>query len=77
MDTVMINLLAKKARINEQIKKIKDTCKHPNHSLVNKADTGNYCPQDDEYWSVCECEDCGASWKQTQGINPEILTKYY
>jgi len=77
MNVAVSNLLERRKRIDNQIKKIRETCKHPDHTLINKGNTGNFCPGDDSYWSECECKDCGAQWHQTQGRDSVVTLKFY
>lgn len=41
-------------------------CEHPFASRTAKADTGNWCKQDDQYWYDCKCPDCGKVWQEDQ-----------
>jgi hypothetical protein len=52
--------------IELKIKKYQEKCKHENVIKVAKADTGNWCPVDDEYWYECRCPDCDKRWTEPQ-----------
>ena len=51
-----------------EIRKInlQNECEHPNVTKTAKADTGNFCPQDDSYWYEFRCPDCGKFWTEPQ-----------
>lgn len=61
----LYNLIAKH---QASICKIQANCKHPKETLVyeDKSDTGNWCPDDDSYWAVYECHECGKWWTDDQ-----------
>lgn len=59
-------LQAKIAVIDAQIREIQTLCPHPNVYKVPKADTGNWCRSDDEYWYQCECPECKKVWTEKQ-----------
>ena len=52
----------------EELTMLRDECPHPNAEAtkVAKGNTGNYCPQDDSYWYVLNCEFCGKHWTRPQ-----------
>lgn len=45
-----------------RLKEAQATCKHQNASKTHHANTGNWCPQDDSYWTTFNCPDCGKIW---------------
>lgn len=51
-----------------EIRKInmQNECEHPNVTKTAKADTGNWCPQDDSYWYEFRCPDCSKFWTENQ-----------
>lgn len=49
-----------------KLKDLQDACPHTDAVKVNKADTGNWCPQDDSYWKECSCPTCGKDWVEDQ-----------
>ena len=56
--------------INRKIKKWKkrleeaqNNCPHTNKTKEHWADTGNWCPSDDRYWTDFTCHDCGKRWR--------------
>jgi hypothetical protein len=44
------------------------SCKHPKEYVkkVAKANTGNWCPDDDHYWYECKCSLCESQWHEDQ-----------
>jgi len=42
----------------ERITALQESCPHEVVEGEYKADTGNYCPQDDSYWISAKCLDC-------------------
>lgn len=50
---------------------LKDTCTHPDATHVNKADTGNWCRDDDQYWTEHYCPDCKHHWSTEQNWKPK------
>ena len=38
------------------------TCLHPSPQKTHRANTGNYDPSSDCYWTDFACLDCGKSW---------------
>jgi hypothetical protein len=53
--------LQKKAdAIHEQRKELLDTCTHPQQFITkkHKSNTGNWCPDDDHYWTEFYCDLC-------------------
>jgi hypothetical protein len=41
-----------------------DKCKHPNVTKTHGANTGNYDPTSDYYWTDFKCLDCNRWWRQ-------------
>lgn len=62
----VLKLQAKIAVLNAQILEIQNDCIHVNVTKVPKADTGNWCRSDDEYWYDCKCADCFKFWREKQ-----------
>lgn len=50
--------------VRGKIDSIRRSCKHPNVKKTHKSSTGNYCPQDDVYWTEFKCPDCGSEWSE-------------
>lgn len=51
----------------ECIKRIQDTeCKHAGLTGKYRANTGNYCPEDDSYWVEFSCPTCDKHWTEEQ-----------
>lgn len=51
---------------NSRLQALKELCSHPNVTKTPKANTGNWCPDDDRYWYDCKCPDCGKFWMEDQ-----------
>ena len=45
-----------------RIRQFQTECLHPNVKKTHKADTGNYDPSNDRYWTEYECPDCDKRW---------------
>lgn len=63
-------IVAEVEKINRKIKKwqqllteVRAVCSHPNVIKTHGANTGNWCPQDDCYWTDFKCPDCGKIWR--------------
>lgn len=41
-------------------------CSHPGVVIENRGNTGNWCPDDDAYWSEWDCPNCGKHWRTDQ-----------
>lgn len=54
------------AQCSRQIKEIQAECSHPKSCLTKKhgADTGNWCPSDDSYWTDFHCSLCDKRWTE-------------
>lgn len=57
-------------RINKRIEKaqkelldLQSSCPHTNHTKKHGANTGNYDPSADCYWTDFKCPDCGKWWR--------------
>lgn len=48
----------------DAIRDLKETCPHNDVERVSKSDTGNWCRDDDSYWTACKCKVCGNSWNE-------------
>ena len=44
----------------DKIQEIQDACPHTDHLFKMCSNTGNWCPQDDSYWTEVRCIDCEA-----------------
>jgi|694.fasta_scaffold01889_63 hypothetical protein len=51
---------------DKALEELQHTCTHPNQTISHKANTGNYDPTQDCYWTVHKCPDCGLYWTQEQ-----------
>lgn len=59
--------LAIKKKISDwykQLDLLREQCEHPNVERSYGANTGNYSPSDDVYWTDYKCPDCG--WRHTE-----------
>lgn len=59
MNRVVRDLFDRRNRIDQQIGKIRATCKHPNVDMKYGSNTGNWSHTDDSYWIDVKCHDCG------------------
>ena len=51
----------------ECIRRIQDTeCVHVGLTGKYRANTGNYCPEDDSYWVEFKCPRCDKQWTEEQ-----------
>lgn len=58
-----VDKITKKLKKWEQrLKDARAACTHPNATKTHHANTGNWCPQDDSYWTTFNCPDCGKIW---------------
>jgi hypothetical protein len=76
----MKSMLRSVIKANKQIEearsiiaKVQAKCSHPDATLdkVYKADTGNWCEQDNSYWAELTCNRCGKFWYADSVKNPE------
>jgi hypothetical protein len=56
------SIQAKINELEEQLQSLRESCTHPNVVKTHKADTGNYDPSTDCYWTEFKCPDCGKFW---------------
>ena len=47
------------AKLVEAKNRIIEECDHADVTRVYKSNTGNWCPQDDSYWTEFTCNTCG------------------
>lgn len=52
-------LQQKIASLQEKLNALRESCPHQIVDGEYKANTGNWCPQDDCYWISATCRDCG------------------
>lgn len=59
-------LVTKDAKIllDRLIEQIQKECPHTNAQKKHRADTGNYDPSSDCYWTEFTCSDCGKMWSE-------------
>ena len=53
-------------RAQSRIAALRDSCTHPGAVGVHKANTGNYDPSCDSYWTEFKCPECGKFWQVNQ-----------
>lgn len=46
-----------------ELDKVRSSCTHPDVVKAHKANTGNYDPSADCYWTEFRCPDCGKFWR--------------
>ena len=56
----------KLAKLTTDLVELQAACPHTNAVHVNKANTGNYDPSADAYWTDHACPDCGKRWTTDQ-----------
>ncbi len=52
------------AKLQGDIAALRALCKHPNLKKKHGANTGNYDPMADCYWTDFDCPDCGKRWTE-------------
>lgn len=52
------------AVLAEHIKAIQASCEHNDHTTKPGANTGNYSPSDDCYWTDYTCHTCLLKWRK-------------
>lgn len=60
---------AKRLKLYNDLMDLQRLCQHPDATHKNKADTGNYDPSNDQYWTEHVCPDCGKHWTTDQDWN--------
>ena len=50
--------------LNDQLRQHQDKCKHLKAEKVHRANTGNYDPMDDRYWTDFNCPICLKRWTE-------------
>ena len=48
----------------DAIRALRDSCPHNDVDRQHHSDTGNWCPQDNAYWTECKCFVCGKTWTE-------------
>lgn len=64
MKQSVINIHKEIADLKTRLKRIQTKCLHPNVKKEHGANTGNYDPSADCYWTTFECPDCGKYWRE-------------
>lgn len=54
--------LEKINKANKKIAKLQEECQHEGVIKTYGSNTGNFCPDDDCYWTNFHCECCGKRW---------------
>lgn len=52
------------AKLEGDVNQLRACCTHPNVKKKHGSNTGNWCPQDDCYWTDFDCPDCGKHWTE-------------
>ena len=47
---------------NKELIELQDQCPHTEAIAKPGANTGNFCPADDTYWTTYKCPDCDKRW---------------
>lgn len=53
-------------RLRKKVADLQEACTHEGLVKVPKANTGNWCKDDDSYWYECACPVCGKNWMEDQ-----------
>lgn len=61
-----LSIEKKIAKLNLELFNLMESCIHDDADHVNKADTGNYSPSDDSYWTEHRCKACNKFWMTDQ-----------
>jgi hypothetical protein len=69
-------LLAKLIQIDDKLTALMDKCKHKGYTYSFKANTGNYDPYEDCYWTIYECPTCGKVEKVDGSQSQWKLSKF-
>jgi hypothetical protein len=51
-------------KYNQQLKELQYSCGHPNVQKKHRANTGNYDPSSNYYWTEFTCPDCKKFWTE-------------
>lgn len=54
------------AKLKDELTVLQESCSHENAIHVNRANTGNYDPSCDSYWTEHTCPDCSKNWTTDQ-----------
>jgi hypothetical protein len=68
--TDQINLRYKK------IQELQNSCPHEDVQGEYKANTGNWCKDDDSYWIEAKCWDCGKRWNIDSKDQPDLYRSF-
>jgi hypothetical protein len=63
------NILLQMKRLELRLDKIRERCSHKTTTKEYGANTGNYDPSADVYWTDFTCSDCGYWWRETERAN--------
>ena len=64
--TKRISIETKITKLMADLIALQESCNHDNATHIDRASTGNYCPQDVEYWTDHACPDCNKKWRTDQ-----------
>lgn len=57
----------------DDITQLRFQCPHPEVIKTARANTGNWCKDDDHYWYEFICEECGTQWQEEQSAYNERM----
>lgn len=57
------------AKLVDVKNQIIEECDHADVTRVYKSNTGNWCPQDDSYWTEFTCNTCGKKWHKDGSVS--------
>ena len=60
------SLNLKIALLYDQIRRIQDSCPHPNASKKPISNSGDWDYATTKYWYECRCPDCSKFWREPQ-----------
>lgn len=58
-------------RLAIELRSLQSACPHTNKTGKYAANTGNWCPQDDDYWISVHCPDCTKQWTIFHSEEPD------
>jgi len=66
MDKTIVRLRTKIRKAQEEINAFQEACPHPpqNVRYQHGANTGNWCSDEDSYWTDYYCGKCGKWWME-------------
>jgi hypothetical protein len=62
------DLISARKKLEYRELNLQNECQHIAVVKTHKANTGNYSPSDDCYWTEFSCPDCGKRWQQEGSV---------